>query len=247
MFNHIFLSAFNLPMLLAGITQPTAGTGMNAAKNQVTALNNTVQGFAGAVGAVLIAVAIMKYIMSIADESPQSKMNATLMLGGGIFFISMSGVLSVLSLNGNTIPSADTVAKHIVDILASLITYAGGGLLALGVFMYVMAISQENPDQQHKASTILGISTCMLAFASFKNSIKNFVTSGDGNSTVSLAIDCITGVATVVGGGILVLAVFKFVMGIREENSQDTHKAVLQFGVAIALLGFSGVLRLFGL
>lgn len=64
---------------------------------------------------------------------------------------------------------------------------------------------------------------------------------------MSLAIDCITGVATVVGGGILVLAVFKFVMGIREENSQDTHKAVLQFGVAIALLGFSGVLRLFGL
>lgn len=165
--------------MLLGITQPTAGGGMGAAKSQVSALNSTVQGFAGAVGAVLIAVAIMKYIMSIADESPQSKMNATLMLGGGIFFISMSGVLSVLNLNGNTIPSADTVAKHIVDILASLITYAGGGLLALGVFMYVMAISQENSDQQHKASTILGISTCMLAFASFKNSIKNFVTSGE--------------------------------------------------------------------
>ena len=237
MFNHIFLSAFNLPMLLAGITQPTSGGGMGAAKSQVTTLNSTVQGFAGAVGAVLIAVAILKYIMSMADESPQSKMNATLMLGGGIFFISMSGVLSVLDLNANSTPSADTVAKHIVDILASLITYAGGGLLALGVFMYVMAISQENPDQQHKASTILGISTCMLAFASFKNSIKDFVTSGDGDSAVSLAI----------GGGILVLAVFRFVMSIREENSQDAHKAVLQFGVAIALLGFSGVLKLFGL
>ena len=238
MFNHIFLSAFNLPMLLAGITQPTGGGGMAAAKSQVNVLNSTVQGFAGAVGAVLIAVAIMKYIMSIADESPQSKMNATLMLGG---------VLSVLNLNGNSMPTANDVAKHVVDILASLITYAGGGLLALGVFMYVMAIAQENPDQQHKASTILGISTCMLAFVSFKSSIKNFVTSGDGNNAVSLAIGCITGVATVVGGGILVLAVFRFVMSIREENSQDAHKAVLQFGVAIALLGFSGVLRLFGL
>lgn len=247
MFNHIFLSAFNLPMLLAGITQPTGGGGMAAAKSQVNTLNSTVQGFAGAVGAVLIAVAIMKYIMSIADESPQSKMNATLMLGGGIFFISMSGVLSVLNLNGNSMPTANDVAKHVVDILASLITYAGGGLLALGVFMYVMAIAQENPDQQHKASTILGISTCMLAFASFKSSIKNFVTSGDGDSAVSLAIGCITGVATVVGGGILTLAIFRFVMSIREENSQDAHKAVLQFGVAITLLGFSGVLRLFGL
>lgn len=83
--------------------------------------------------------------------------------------------------------------------------------------------------------------------ASFKNSIKNFVTSGNGNDVVSLAIGCITGVATVIGGGILVLAVFRFVMSIREENSQDAHKAVLQFGVAISLLGFSGVLRLFGL
>lgn len=246
MFNHIFLSAFNLPMLL-GITQPTAGGGMNAAKSQVTILNSTVQGFAGAVGAVLIAVAILKYIMSIADESPQSKMNATLMLGGGIFFISMSGVLSVLNLNGNSIPTANGVAKHVIDILASLITYAGGGLLALGVFMYVMAIAQENPDQQNKASTILGISTCMLAFASFKSSIKDFVTNGSGDSAVSLAISCITGVATIIGGGILVLAVFRFVMSIREENSQDAHKAVLQFGVAISLLAFSGVLKLFGL
>lgn len=255
MINLFFLSALCNPVFLKveKLDGVATGKGTVFARGggsltaSVDTLNNTLKGFAGAIGAVLIAVAVLKYIMSIASENSQEKMNASLMFGGGIFFTSMSAVLTTLGMSDLAEASASGVATKICSVLGSLTTYAGAGLLALAVFMFIMAIAQENPDQQNKASTLLGISVAFLSFSSVAKKFASKAIGGLRPDLVNFLISTIASVATYIGGGVLLFAIFKLVISIRDEQSQDRHKAGIMFGVAVSLLSFRVILRLFGL
>lgn len=125
MINLFFLSALCNPVFLKveKLDGVATGKGTVFARGggsltaSVDTLNNTLKGFAGAIGAVLIAVAVLKYIMSIASENSQEKMNASLMFGGGIFFTSMSAVLTTLGMSDLAEASASGVATKICNVL----------------------------------------------------------------------------------------------------------------------------------
>lgn len=220
-------------------------TGAQAA----TKLNDILIGVGMGVGGILVAVAVMKLIMAMGEESATSKANASVMLGSGIFFLSLSTVLKVIGLSSDMAINSGTprlIAGNTVTVLGQMMTYAGGAMVILGIFQNVLAIAQEQSEAVQKASTVLGIGIGMLSsgWVTGKLAIKIKAGTLKEDYAVNTVIDFIAGLATYIGGGMVMMAVLKLVNSLRQEDTPERNKAILLLGTGIALLSFRVIVQL---
>lgn len=237
------LSTIIYPLMLdiGGDNIVTGYSGKTAADS----LNNIFIKAGTSIGAVICALAILKIIMATSEENPQAKMNATLMLGAGIFFISLSGVLQVLGVSSSAnYSNAYAMGSKIVGIIGSMATYAGGALLALGILSYILAIAQENVDGQQKSTMVIGTSIALFSMSAILKPIADAVASKNiSSSTVSkVAINAISGIASYAGGALFIVSIFRIIMSLKDENSQERDKGVKLMAVSVALIAFRSII-----
>ena len=103
-------------------------------------------------GGILILMAIIMLIMSIASEQAEQKQEATKLLGVGIGLLSTSALATTIIrvfVKGNTKSSAGTAAVHIVaSFIATIATYMGGGFALMGIWYIVNGIRSEDPKDR---------------------------------------------------------------------------------------------------
>lgn len=104
-------------------------------------------------GGILILMAIIMLIMSIASEQAEQKQEATKLLGVGIGLLSTSALATTIIrvfVKGNTKSSvAGTTAVHIVaSFIATIATYMGGGFALMGIWYIVNGIRSEDPKDR---------------------------------------------------------------------------------------------------
>lgn len=203
-----------------------------------------------AVGVIVTAVAIMKLIMSFADENAKGQADAAFMLAGGIFFLCMSGVVSMLKINDTTTLDIKTVVRGILSVLQNFFVYAGLTLAILSIFMLITSVMQERSDQQEKATTMLGVSIGLLSAKVLVKAIRDAYMSNGGISSkeaVNIALDFIIGVASYIGGGFLIYGSLRIVMGIKSEDGKERDNGIKLAAVGVALIAFRVVLAMFNL
>lgn len=214
-----------------------------------TTLNTTLTNITAAIGFIVVAIAIVKMIMALADENAKSKADSTIMLGTGIFFASASKVIESLGVNDAASLTYATVAHNILDVIGALLTYAGGALTVIAAFTLVMAVMHENADQQAKSSTLLMVAAGLLSANALTTAIKNKMFTGNdyAGTIMTIVINFIASIVTYGGGAIAVIGVFKLVSGIRTEETKERNDGIKLLMVGIALLSFRAVLMLFGI
>lgn len=241
------------PMIVLATLGDYDYKGSEYATAGVENLNSILENLGLALGAILIAIAVIKLVLSFADENAKSKQDAGMMFGAGILFISISGVLNVLDIpslsDANTRNPSVEIAIRILNVIGTTLTYAGTVVFAIAVIMLVLAIAQENSDSYVGASKMIASSVGMLFGDGLISAITGLLNSRTKNANVwvSTIVGLIADVATWGALGFICCGVFKIVTGIRSEDEKDRNTGIRFLMVGIALLSMRAILSMFGL
>lgn len=226
--------------------------------NSVKTLNNTLSTAISAVGIIIIVYSIVKIILSFLDENPKGKADATISLGVGIFLAAVSGVIKALGIENLSSSGLSGIVNHALSVLASMLSYSGAILVFIAIFYLILSIAQEDAEKQSKGSIMLMVAIGLISIGTFTTGLTGTVnllslSQAAGNTpsidTKKLIQDIISYVKNVVtwgGGGILIIGIFRLVLSIKEDDSRGRESAAKFLLVAIALISFAQILRLFG-
>lgn len=220
--------------------------------SSINSLNDILIGFGTAIGVIIITVGLIKLVMSLSEQNANAKQSASLLIGTGIFFISVTQVINALDITNNA-QSGNTqaIALKIVELISNLVSWAGGVLLAIAVIQMVMSIAQERPDDKVDATKLMGVSIGLLSVCTVAKTIASSAfrtaSGGDGSTVLRLVVTFIANIATYVGGGYVVLGVYHLISSIREDDSREKVVAIRFLLVGIGLISIKAILRYFGL
>lgn len=203
-----------------------------------------------AVGAIIIALAALKILIALADENVASRQQASLLLGVGLIFVSISTIVPMIVGDGISSESDYTqVAQNILKVIGLIGTFASVIMLAFGVFSYIMAIINEQAEQQAKATSSILVGFGFMSLKTVCSTISEYL--GNGNTVISsyigIIISCIAKIGLWGGRILLPMAVFKLVISVKEEDSKARMDALKLFIVAIGLMLFNWLLGTIGL
>lgn len=227
-------------------------------EESVTGLNSILTSIGVAIGGIIIVFAVFKLITSFTDQNAMSKMQASMLFGIGAFFMMISKVVEALDISGSldsTNGLSTMVTNIFEDVLSPVIYWIGLVFLVISVFLLIMSIAHESPEEQIKAQTGLGIGIGCIGSNSIIRVINHLVnkalSSGLETSVADYAIaiagSCITSVAFYIGLFFVATGIFRLILSIRTEDSKEREHAIRFLVIAIALISFSAVLTLFGL
>ena len=119
-------------------------------------------------GAILLMLGIISLIMSIVSEQPEQKANGIKLITTSIGFLSVRGLCGVLKtyIGQSNSKSATSWVSVIVGFITNVATYAGGGLIIIGVYYLIMSIREEQSKDREVALRFFmaGISLVSLRF-----------------------------------------------------------------------------------
>ena len=187
----------------------------SGAVSAVKSLNTTLTDACVAVGAILIAIAVVKIIVAMASEDSKGKMDSGMLFGAGIVFISISGVIKVLGIqNMTSSTSGRQMAANIILVGVRALTYVGVVVFLFAIISLVIAIAQENSDSYVTASKMIMTSVGMLAADSLLNVIRVLALTGNTDATnwVNAIVTQIATIATWGALGLCTCGIFKIVM-----------------------------------
>lgn len=203
------------------------------------------------VGVVLLVVGVIKLIMSLIDENPKGKMDASIFIGISAFFLGMSTVVETFKVDSTT--TVTNVTEKILTIIADICQYAGFALFVVTILLLIMAFAQEQPESMAKASTsaavALGLTTVSSLIDVVKEQVFPSIESGAdaAGSITDIVVSFISSTVGYVGITLVPLGVFKLIYSIRSEDTQERNTAIKILAVGVTLTAFKGVLFAFGI
>lgn len=104
-------------------------------------------------GAILLMMGVISLIMSIASEQPEQKTNGIKLITTAIGFLSVRGLTGVLKtyIGQSNSKNATSWVGVIVGFIANVATYAGGGLIIIGVYHLIMSLREETSKDREVA------------------------------------------------------------------------------------------------
>lgn len=141
-----------------------SGGAKKKVKSGINKLKKAVETIAKAAGALMLAYAIIKYQMSLIDDNPMSKLDASTRIGASIALITLPSIASDMSdtiSNGKaTTGQFFTTAQGTIGDVAMII---GGVLVITGVWMLLTAAAQENTAAYYTALKIIGLGATLIS------------------------------------------------------------------------------------
>lgn len=237
--------------LVQGILLDTIGganiTVTTGAKS-VDGINKILIGIGTGVGAVLIVIAVIKLVMAISSEQAAGKSQAGMMLGTGVFFMSMAAVVNSLGINNLSNQTADQMAKNVITIICTLCTYAGGAFAIIGILDLILSIVNEQPEGKANAAKFLGGAAGLLAANALGTTIKGHIGgTTDANSIVKDVGSFLGKTASYIGAVFVLMGIWYLINSIRQEESRERDVAIRFFIAGIGLIAARAVLINMGL
>lgn len=200
-------------------------------------------------GAILIALAVIKIILSMQDQNPNAKAQASIMLGMGIIAISFSAIMKGFNITANT--SAAQVAQGALDIIGKAMTFIGVMLVALSIYQFIMSFLNEQSEEKVAASRLLGTGIAFMAGSAIVTQIAGIVINNKGTNTNVIANTLVRAIFTIIGNtasyigaGLFIYGIFHLITAFRNEEIESKMRAGVTIGVAIALMGFNGIIKI---
>lgn len=219
----------------------------------VAELNGFLKTIGVSIGVILLLVGIVKLIMASMDENPKDKKDASVLFGVSVMFISISNVLATLGVEDITsATSVETVASRVIELISSVLSYAGMALAVVSIVTLILSITQENPEQQASGIKLLFTAVGLLTSVALATEIKADLLSSrlierTPEDYINTAIKWFAYVMSYAGVGFVIIGVFRIILGIRTEEAKDRETGEKFLIVGIALLSFWAILSFFGI
>lgn len=230
--------------LLFGLLDTTISQGNITVSDEsvVNNLNDILIKCGTAVGAIIIVIALIKLILATADENAAGKQNASMLVGVGIVFVSITAVLDVLDIT--TSSTANSVAKNVLTVIGTFLSYAGAVLLLMAIVSLIMSIASEQPEQKMNGVKLLGSSIGLLSIRGFCTAIALYIGQSSPSATaiVGTVVGFIANIVTYIGGGLIIMGVWYTINSVKDENSKDRDVAIRYFMAGIAAISIRVIL-----
>lgn len=218
-------------------------SGNTTATDAVSSLNDTFTNIIMYAGFIVIAIGIISIIMAMAESNSQSKAKGSLMIGGGIVFVSFSAVLDQLSL-GET-ATAESVTKSSLSIIGSGMTFVGAILAAYSIVQFIMSFINLSSEEKSNASKGLAVAIAFLSGSAIMSGITEIMEDGSASKSSALTKyiinDIIGSATTYIGAGILIYAIFSLITAFKDEDISSKYQAGVLIGVGIALCSIKAI------
>lgn len=140
-----------------------SGGAKKKVKSGINKVKKAIETIAKAAGAILLAYAIIKYQMSLIDDNPMSKLDASTRIGAAIALISLPSIANDMSdkIAGGKTTTGEffTTAQSTIGTVAMIV---GAVLVITGVWLLIVSLSQENSASYHTAIKIIGIGALLM-------------------------------------------------------------------------------------
>ncbi len=215
----------------------------------ITTLNNILTNLGVAVGIIICVVALVKLVLSLADQNSVSKQQASLLLGVGLFFVALSSVVKALDLDHLGSKTAGAMAASILEIIGNLLTWAGGAVTMLAVIMLIMSIVNESAEQKADATRFIGVGIGLISINIPIAAIGAKVADKSVSLTFILntIVYFVASLGSYIGGGFIILGIYHLILSIKNEDGKEKDSAIRLFIAGIALLGLRIVFQSMGL
>jgi Na+-transporting methylmalonyl-CoA/oxaloacetate decarboxylase gamma subunit len=237
---------FQLILLDIGISGSTRAGDTSA----ITGLNSSLISIGTYAGAIIVALGILKLILSMQDQNPASKATAAMMLGGGILILSFSTIITILGLdNMSSSTSPSEVTKNVLEVVGSGMTFVGAILVILAIFQIIMSFLNEQAEEKAAASKLLATGIAFLCGKNIMTSVYNIAlgSSTKGESIVKYIVNLLSSIAVYIGAGLAIFGVYRLIMAFRDEDVNCKTQAAMMIGVSIVLMSMRVVYQMFGL
>lgn len=237
---------YNLAFILSATGKQIGDFKTGGITDGVNSLNKVFYNIGTYAGAILIALAIFKIIMALHEQSPHAKMQASMLLGGGIVMTSFSAIMNMFSISEKT--TALSLTKNALTVIETVMTYAGAIILGFAIFQFIMSFLHEQPEERANASKLIATGITLMTSSEVMQRIKSIVLSSSdattkANGIVSFSIELIGVIASYTGAGLLMFGFFTLVCSFKEEDISGKSKAGIMIGVAVALLSFGTIMK----
>ena len=216
--------------------------------SSVNGINQVIYSIGTYAGALLIALAVIKIILSMQDSNPNAKAQASMMFGMGIIAISFSTIMSSLNISQNT--SAYSLTSNAVDIIGKAMTFVGVILVVLSIYQFIMSFLNEQSEEKVAASRLLGTGIAFMAGSGILTRITNIILNNQGankntvaNSVFRALLDIIGNTTTYIGVGLFIYGIFHLITAFRNEEIESKYKAGITIGVSIALMSMNVIYK----
>lgn len=205
----------------------------------VQGLNEILTSLGTAVGGIICIVAFVKLALALASESASEKEKGSMLLGIGIFFISISTIWAELGLDSGSAITEATVASKMASIIGTICSFGAAGCAILGTYDLIVAFTSEQAEQKVNAIKLYIVA---VALGSVK-SLANNMSFTSGNSVVSSARRLIGSAASYGGGALAAIGAFYIINGIRNEDGRERDTGIR---LAVAGAGMIGARVILG-
>ncbi len=201
-------------------------------------------------GAIIIAIGVMKLIISIQQQDSSSKLQASMLFALGITFTATNAIVNYLNIKDTIGQNNGTqiVVKRLTTVMAKGLQVTAIILLVFGFSQLIMSFVNQDSNQKAEASKLLGVS---VAFWSSKTILNNIVEaamapSGKG-SVIKAVLSIVATIAQFTGAVILGFGLFHLVFALKDHDSSQYQSSIIATGAGAALLLFPLILRSIGL
>lgn len=220
------------------VNDQLSGATINTAIEAIGSLTDLMKSFLLYAGGIVIAIAIVKLIISLGQHDSGARVKASMMLALGIVFVASDAVLEYLDIK-NTAMKAEDILTRLSTLASSTLKIAGAAVIAVSILMLLLSFANEDPRDQLESSKAIGISIGLYLAGSVISAVTDIIISSGtdipiGQSIFQTVIQFICGVAAFIGIILMVFGTYYLIMGMKDMDPRAQQK-----GATLLAIGFT--------
>jgi len=213
----------------------------------INELNEELLKYMTAAGVVVVALGVVKFIMSLSDHAPMGKVSASTMIALGLVLVGGSQILAT----ANAVKAATTPqeqVKPIIEIVKFGFFWPGAFLTVVGIVKSIMSIMNERPEEKVEAGKMVGVGLALMGASFVVDNVADIALSDSTNKAGEVGgfiiSNIIIPIAVITGTILFSFGMIRYAEAFKEEDAQGKSRAALVLITGLLLMSTYPILKL---
>ncbi len=219
----------------------------NDTKSHVTDLNKTILNLVIGAGVIIIALGVIKLIISLSDHSPMGKMNASTTIGLGLVCIGGASILETLQPVIDAADTPETQVDAVIDLISDAFFWPGVILIVVAIVKMILAFSEERPEGKMDSGKMFAAGLAVMSLSYILKGISAVAFKKDAAVEITKYIvnSVVFPMSVLVGAPLMLFGVLQFASAFKDEDAAGKHRATLMMVSALMLTSIGSILSIF--
>lgn len=213
----------------------------------INELNEELLKYMTAAGVVVVALGVVKLIMSMSDHAPMGKVSASTLIALGLILVGGSQILAT----ANAVKAATTPqeqVKPIIEIVKFGFFWPGVFLTVIGIIKSIMSIMNERPEEKVEGGKMVGVGLALMSASFIVDEVSKIAFSDSTNKAGEVGgfiiANIIIPIAVITGTILFAFGMIRYAEAFKEEDAQGKSRAALVLITGILLMSTYVILKM---